>query len=195
MVDFAGGHPSTEQAAAVIEALDAELGRGAGGEIELHPGVQYRHILVAPADWADADCTPPHDLSDKPAVWPTGPAAAKLRAVMDASRDIVPRLRAGRQPGLALGPGLPAADAELQRRGPAARPALVTAVDLIRGLGVLTDIDVESRSRAPPAGSTPNYEGKRDAALRRAGGRAPTCSSSTSRPPTRPATPATSRRR
>ena len=59
----------------MIEALDAELGRGAGGEIEFHPGVQYRHILVAPADWADADCTPPHDLTDQPAVWPTGPAA------------------------------------------------------------------------------------------------------------------------
>src|SRR5687768_15179009 len=45
MVDFAGGHPSSEDAAVVIEALDAELGRGAGGEIEFHAGVQYRHIV------------------------------------------------------------------------------------------------------------------------------------------------------
>ena len=66
MVDFAGGHPSTEEATEVLRALDAELGSGAGAEIEFHPGVQYRHILVAPADWADADCAPPHDLSDKP---------------------------------------------------------------------------------------------------------------------------------
>ena len=76
MVDFAGGHPSTEDAAKVIEALDAELG---GDGIEFHPGVEYRHIMVAPADWADADCVPPHDLTDKPAVWPTGPAAAELQ--------------------------------------------------------------------------------------------------------------------
>ena len=68
MVDFAGGHPTTEQASDVIRALDAQLGRGAGADIEFHPGVQYRHILVAPADWADADCAPPHDLSDKPVV-------------------------------------------------------------------------------------------------------------------------------
>lgn len=89
MIDFAGGHPSTEQATEVIRALDAQLGSGVGADIEFHPGVQYRHILVAPADWADASCTPPHDLSDKPAVWPTGPAASKLQAVMDASREIV----------------------------------------------------------------------------------------------------------
>ena len=82
MLDFAGGHPTSEAAAEVIEALDGEL----GGDIAFHPGVQYRHIVVAPQEWADADCTPPHDLSDKPAVWPTGPAAPKLQAVMDASR-------------------------------------------------------------------------------------------------------------
>src|SRR5437667_9192657 len=69
MVDFAGGHPSTEQAAAVIEALDAELGRP--GQLEFHAGVQYRHILVAPEDWIDAECTPPHDLTGQRAVWPT----------------------------------------------------------------------------------------------------------------------------
>src|SRR5688572_32393777 len=56
MVDFAGGHPSSEDAAPVIQALDDALGRGAGGEIEFHPGVQYRHIVVAPESWADASC-------------------------------------------------------------------------------------------------------------------------------------------
>lgn len=86
MVDFAGGHPSTEDAAAVISALQDELGND---EVSFHPGVQYRHIVVAPKGWADADCTPPHDLSDKPVVSPTGTAAPKLQALMDASRDIV----------------------------------------------------------------------------------------------------------
>src|SRR3954462_15622340 len=51
MLDFAGGHPSSEAAARVIEALDAALG---GDGVSFHPGVQYRHILVAPADWSDA---------------------------------------------------------------------------------------------------------------------------------------------
>src|SRR6266480_2921058 len=74
MVDFAGGHPSSEAAAEVIGALQSELGTD---EVVFHPGVQYRHILVAPGDWSDAECVPPHDLSDKPAVWPTGKAAPK----------------------------------------------------------------------------------------------------------------------
>ncbi len=76
MVDFAGGHPATEAAAAVIAALDAELG---GDGVSFHPGVQYRHVMVAPEGWVDAECVPPHDLTDKPVVWPTGPAAPGLR--------------------------------------------------------------------------------------------------------------------
>ena len=82
MVDFAGGHPSSEAAAEVIAALDEELG---DGEVSFHPGVQYRHIVVAPASWADAECTPPHDLTGRPVVRPTGPAAPRVRELMDAS--------------------------------------------------------------------------------------------------------------
>src|SRR3546814_14265714 len=78
MVDFAGGHPSTEDAAAVIAALDEQLGRGAGTEVECHPGVQYRHILVAPASWAAADCVPPPDLPRKPRFWPPGAPAPTI---------------------------------------------------------------------------------------------------------------------
>src|SRR5947209_4563951 len=36
MVDFAGGHPSSEAAAEVVAALEAELG---GEEVSFHPGV------------------------------------------------------------------------------------------------------------------------------------------------------------
>ncbi len=161
MVDFAGGHPSSDAAAEVISALQAELG---GDGVEFHPGVQYRHIVVAPAEWADAECTPPHDLSDKPAVWPTGPAASKLQALMDASREIVPRF------------GLKANQVWLWGQGfqpvmPSFRDAygldagLCTAVDLVRGLGVLTGMDVVEVEGATGWFDT-NYEGKRDAALR-----------------------------
>jgi 2,3-bisphosphoglycerate-independent phosphoglycerate mutase len=160
MVDFAGGHPSTEEAAAVIDRLQAELG---SDEVSFHPGVQYRHIVVAPAEWEDAECTPPHDLTDKPAVWPTGPAASKLQRLMDASRAIVRAspLKAnqiwlwgqGRQPQMTPFRELYGLDA-----------GLCTAVDLVRGLGVLTDIDVVEVEGATGWFDT-NYEGKRDAAL------------------------------
>ena len=160
MVDFAGGHPSTEAAGETIKALDAALG---GDGLEFHPGVQYRHILVAPADWAQAECTPPHDLTGQPAVWPTGAAAPGLRRLMEASRDVL------------AGSGLEANQVWLWGQGFQPRmtsfeeaygldAALVTAVDLVRGLGVLTGIEVVELETATGWYDT-DYEGKRDVAL------------------------------
>ena len=163
MVDFAGGHPSTEAAAAVIAALDAELGSGAGAEVSFHPGVQYRHIAVAPASWGDADCTPPHDLSDKPLVWPTGPAAARLRTLMDASAAVVGRFGTKANQVWLWGQGSQP-QLEPLRDLYGVEGALCTAVDLIRGLGVLTGMAVVEVDGATGWYDT-NYEGKRDAAL------------------------------
>lgn len=162
MVDFAGGHPSSEAAAEVILALQDELG---DDEISFHPGVEYRHILVAPASWADAECVPPHDLSDQPAVWPTGPAAPKLRRVMEASRAIV-----GASP-------LAATQVWLWGQGPQAqlpsftelhgvRATMSSPVDLVRGLGVLAGIepvDVPGMT----AGFDTDYAAQRDDCLAR----------------------------
>ncbi len=164
MVDFAGGHPDTEAAAEVVAALDAELGAGAGAEISFHPGVQYRHVMVAPESWADAVCVPPHDLSDGPAVWPTGPAGERLSEVMRASRDVLARFGAveanqvwlwgqGHQPQLPSFRATHGVDA-----------GMVTAVDLVRGLGVLTGMEVVEVPGATGWYDT-DYEGKRDAAL------------------------------
>lgn len=160
MVDFAGGHPSSEDAAKVVAALQEQLGTD---EIEFHPGVQYRHILVAPTSWADATCTPPHDLSDKPVVLPTGPSARELQELMDASRAVV-------------GPSDLKAN-QIWLWGQGARPALptfkeahgvdaglVTAVDLIRGLGRLTGMRVVEVEGATGWYDT-SYENKRDAAI------------------------------
>jgi len=162
MVDFAGGHPTSEAAAEAVAALDKELG---GDGVEFHAGVQYRHILVTPESWAEADCTPPHDLTGKASVWPTGPAAPRLRELMDASRQVLARFDElaatqvwlwgqGHQPEVPSFTSTYGLDAEL-----------VSAVDLVRGLGVLTGIP-----NVPVEGATgwydTNYEGKRDACLR-----------------------------
>jgi 2,3-bisphosphoglycerate-independent phosphoglycerate mutase len=162
MVDFAGGHPSSEAAAEVIAALEKELG-GAG--VEFHPGVQYRHILVAPEEWADAQCTPPHDLTGKAAVWPTGPAAPRLQELMDASRAVLEQFDGvaansiwlwgqGRQPRI---PSF--ADTYGLQAG------LVSAVDLVRGLGALTGIRIADVPGITGWYDT-DYEAKRDACLR-----------------------------
>lgn len=163
MVDFAGGHPTTEAAAVAIAALDAELGRGAGTDIEFHPGAQYRHCMVAPADWLDAECVPPHDLTDQPAVWPTGPAAPKLQQVMDASREIFERFDLAANQVWLWGQGFqPTLGSFADRFG--LQAGMVTAVDLVRGLGVLTDMAIPTVVGATGWYDT-NYEGKRDAAV------------------------------
>ena len=84
MVDFSAHHIATELSKPIIEAVDAELGAGRDG-LWFHPGVMYRHVMVAPAELGKAECVPPHDLTGKPAVWPDGPAAAELRRIMEAS--------------------------------------------------------------------------------------------------------------
>jgi 2,3-bisphosphoglycerate-independent phosphoglycerate mutase len=160
MVDFAGGHPSSAEAAEVIKALDAELG---GGDVEFHAGVQYRHIMVAPGAWNEARCAPPHDLSDKPVVLPTGPAAPELVRLMEASRAIVRRFDLRANQIWLWGQGFqPRMPTFAERYGLEA--GLVTAVDLVRGLGVLTGIEVIDLDSATGWYDT-DYEGKRDCCL------------------------------
>lgn len=159
MLDFAGGHPSSAVAAEIVAALQAEL----GGEVVFHAGVQYRHIMVAPASWAEADCTPPHDLSGLPAVLPRGRAAPELRALMEASREALARFDVEATQVWFWGQGRsPRMPSFAERHGRTA--GLVSAVDLVRGLGVLTGMDVVTVPGATAWYDT-NYEGKRDAAL------------------------------
>ncbi|MYL08978.1 MAG: phosphoglycerate mutase [Acidimicrobiia bacterium] len=159
MADFSGGHPDSALAAEVIAALDAEL----GGEVSFHAGVQYRHTMIAPAEWADAVCTPPHELSDLPVVGPQGPAGPKLAALEEASRSVVPRfgLKANRiwLWGQGFQPEMPSF-----REMHGVKAGMVSAVDLVRGIGALTGMTVANVPGATAWYDT-NYEGKRDAAL------------------------------
>jgi len=144
MVDFAAGHPTNAQSHAIVAELDRSLGRGRDG-VRFHPGVEYRHLCVVPRAWADAQCVPPHDLTGKAAVFPTGAAAPKLRALMDASRAVVrdAAARVGSQAtqiwlwGQGARPALPSFESTYGVRG-----RMSSAVDLVQGLGVLTGIDV-----------------------------------------------------
>ena len=159
MTDFAGGHPSSEDAAPVIAALEAEL----GGEVSFHPGVQYRHILLAPAAWADATCTPPHDLTGRLAVWPEGPAAAELQKLMDASRAVVGRFALDANQIWLWGQGR-ATDLPTFADMYGVDAALCSAVDLVRGLGVLAGIEVVDVA-GMTAGYDTDYAAQRDACV------------------------------
>jgi 2,3-bisphosphoglycerate-independent phosphoglycerate mutase len=166
MVDFAAGHVTSEQARHIVAALDAQLGGGRDG-IRFHPGVEYRHLCVVPTALGDAECVPPHDLTGRPAVWPTGPAAEKLVTLMEASRPVV--AAAAAEVGSVAtqiwlwGQGTrPRIPAFAQRYGVEGR--LSSAVDLVRGLGVLSGIEVVDVPGAT-AGFDNDYGAQRDAAL------------------------------
>lgn len=159
MADFAGGHPDSDRAAEVVAALDAEL----GGEVSFHSGVQYRHTMIAPAEWADSVCTPPHEISDQPVVGPQGPAGPKLAALEEASRSVLARFDVAATQIWLWGQGFqPVMPSFREVHGVEA--GLVSAVDLVRGIGVLTDMTVTDVPGATAWYDT-NYEGKRDAAL------------------------------
>src|SRR5262249_13174145 len=120
------------------------------------------------ADWVDADCTPPHDLSGRAAQFPQGPAAPKLRRLMDASRAVV--ADAAKSVGSSA--------TQIWLWGQGAKPTLPSfrdtygvtarrssAVDLVQGLGVLTGIEVVDVPGAT-AGFDNDYVAQRDACLR-----------------------------
>jgi len=166
MVDFAAGHPTDAQSHPIVAALDAELGGGRDG-VRFHAGVEYRHLCVVPSDWADAECVPPHDLTGQAVVWPTGPAAAKVRALMDASRPVVAVAAAAVDCtatqiwlwGQGRRPALPSFSDHYGISG-----RLSSAVDLVRGLGVLIGLDVVDVPGAT-AGFDNDYAAQRDACL------------------------------
>src|SRR6478735_7192131 len=166
MVDFAAGHITSEQSHPIVAALDADLGGGRNG-VHFHPGVEYRHLCVAPADWADAECVPPHDLTGQHAVLPVGPAAGKLVQLMDASRPVVHQAAAAVDSvatqiwlwGQGVAPVMPQFADRFGIEG-----RLSSAVDLVRGLGVLTGIDVVDVAGAT-AGFDNDYTAQLDACL------------------------------
>jgi len=155
MRDFTAGHISSEDGAPLIRALQHELGGKelAGGTIEFHPGVQYRNILVwrghSPASLLEGTKTQaPHDIPDKPVAdyLPQGSGAEMLNALMEASKPILAahsvnqrRIAEGKKPATQIwlwGQG------KAPRMAPftevyGGRGAIISAVDLVRGVGVL----------------------------------------------------------
>jgi 2,3-bisphosphoglycerate-independent phosphoglycerate mutase len=154
MRDFTAGHIGSDEGRALIGAVQEALGGPVrGGRLEFHPGVSYRNILLyragGPAPFsAETKTQPPHDIPDRPVAdhLPRGPGADLLCDLMRRSRDVLaehPFNRARREQGKR-----PATQLWLwgQGRAPRLRPfaevhgrrgAIISAVDLVRGVGVL----------------------------------------------------------
>jgi 2,3-bisphosphoglycerate-independent phosphoglycerate mutase len=169
MRDFTAGHISNPEGRALIAAVQQALGGpvrvrdlpDTTATLEFHAGVSYRNILVyrssGPAPFSTLTKTqPPHDIPDHPiaAHLAHGPGSPLLRNLMQRSRDVLanhPVNQARRDRG-----ERPATQIWLwgQGRAPHLRPfsevygprgAIISAVDLVRGVGILlgwTRIDV-----------------------------------------------------
>ena len=162
MVDYAGGNPDSGAAAEVIAELDRQLGDPDRG-VSFLAGVSFRNAMIAPAEYADAECVPPHDLSGDPVVLPSGPAGGILSEMMVASEEILAASDLQATGIWLWGQGTqPRVPSFSETHGVSA--GLVTAVDLVRGIGRLAGMEVCDIPGATGWYDT-DYEGKRDVAL------------------------------
>lgn len=169
MLDYSSGHITTEVSRPLVEDLQAELG---DETFQFHPGVQYRHLLVhkggALEDEAKLRINPPHDITDKP-------IRADMREFSRCARmwDLLflaeERLRytAKGTKARSIWPwgqgrplSLPNFKSAFGRTG-----AVISAVDLVRGLGRAAGMEVIEVPGATGLIDT-NYEGKVEAALK-----------------------------
>ncbi|MDH4099408.1 MAG: cofactor-independent phosphoglycerate mutase [Nitrospirota bacterium] len=173
MDDFSGGHISTEEARELILAVDKELG---SESVRFHPGVSYRHLMVWKNGLELAKCTPPHDISGK-AIGdhlPGGEGMAMLRDLMTRSIAVLgnhevnkKRIAKGKKPanciwlwGQGRKPSMPTYKEKYGLSG-----AVISAVDLTKGLGIYAGFEVLNVPGATGYIDT-NYSGKAEYALK-----------------------------
>jgi 2,3-bisphosphoglycerate-independent phosphoglycerate mutase len=153
MWSYSSGHIDTDEARALIAALNEKLGND---KIHFYPGVRYRHIckIKGHDDTLLANCTPPHDIPDKPVTdfLPKGPGSEFLRDLMERSKAVlkehpvnIKRQARGDIPATMIwlfwGSGrIPEMPPFQQVYGLSA--AMTSGVDLLRGIARMADMAV-----------------------------------------------------
>jgi len=146
MLDYSAGHIPSEISGPIIESLQNELGND---EFTFYPGVQYRHLLVQKngylAGAAKINVRPPHDILDReidqdleefrsyPGLWD----------LVKRSEQILSRLK-GESKADSIWPwgqGLPLTLPCFRDRF-GLKGAVISAVDLIKGLGKAAGLEV-----------------------------------------------------
>lgn len=172
MEDFSAGHISTEEARELVTTLQHELG---SAEFEFHPGVGYRHLMVWRGGKDGMKSTPPHDITGKAVLehLPKGDGADTLINIMNSCQMVLhdhPVNRKRKEVDL-----LPANSVWLWGHGKTPKiatyrekfglsGAVISAVDLIKGIGVCAGLEIINVEGATGYIDT-NYLGKAQAAL------------------------------
>jgi 2,3-bisphosphoglycerate-independent phosphoglycerate mutase len=170
--DYSGGHIETKDSGELIRDLKANLD---GDSVSFHHGVSFRNLLVVRGDFSGIVTPAPHDHLNEP--WekylPSGPGQEQLRDLFSRARKILEnhpmnerRKREGHAPANAIWPwsggGRPKMDTYLDKFGLTGN--VISAVDLVQGLGVLAGLTPIKVPGATGMVDT-NYEGKVAAAI------------------------------
>ena len=173
MIDYSAGEITTAEAKVLIDYLAEKLN---GDGYSLYSGVSYRHCLVKENGRIAGDLTPPHDITGKAVKGhlPESAEGKKYLALMKKSYELLKdhpvnlqRIKEGKNPATSLWfwgegtkPDLPDFKEKFGIQG-----AMISAVDLLKGIGKLSGmrvIEVE--------GATGNYDtnfiGKAEACLK-----------------------------
>jgi len=178
--NHSAGHISTPEAAELIQFLNSKLGNDT---FSFYPGVSYRHLLKMKGGDKRLRCTPPHDIPEQPfrphLIQPDNeearPTAEALNKLIFASQEILAdhpinkkRVEEGKAPANSIWPWSPGFRPKmrpLSEMFPIRSGAVISAVDLIRGIGVYAGLEVIMVEGATGLYDT-NYEGKVQAALK-----------------------------
>jgi 2,3-bisphosphoglycerate-independent phosphoglycerate mutase len=172
MGDFTAGHISSAEARCLISDIEKELGSEA---FLFYPGVGYRHLMVWKGGLPDLVTTPPHDITGKGIgdYLPQGPGSEKLRILMRRSWELLAehpvnreRVARGLRPATSIwlwgqgrAPRMRKITERFQIRG-----GVISAVDLLNGIGVYAGLEVLTVAGATGYTDT-NYRGKAEKAL------------------------------
>lgn len=182
LVDYSAGHITSEEANELIKCIKDHIEKQ--NEIDFYAGVSYRHLLVL-RDCSEADdilCTPPHDavgakvseILPKAKRHSAKNTTTLLREMILDSKNFLEkqpvnakRTALGKNPGNMIWPwgqGKRMSIPTLEKRF-GVRGAVISAVDLIKGIGVCAGMNIISVPGATGYYDT-NYEGKADGALK-----------------------------
>lgn len=175
-----GGHLTTEQSDALIKLLNVSLGNDG---IRFITGIQYRHLLVIRNGNKHIVCAPPHDHPGEPwqslmvkpePGWENKHDGARMTAQETAdlindlilkSQEILPHTDKGTLSIWPWGGGYRPDMKKLADIYPQIKSgAVISAVDLIRGIGHYAGLEIIKVEGATGLADT-NYEGKAQAAL------------------------------
>jgi 2,3-bisphosphoglycerate-independent phosphoglycerate mutase len=177
--NHSSGHITTEEADELIQFLNEQLG---SDRVQFHTGVSYRHLLVIKDADKRLDCTPPHDVPLQPfhplmvkaEVSDAQETADLLNELILKSQQILAdhpinrkRMAEGKDPANSIwpwSPGYRPAMQTMQEMYGFKQGSVISAVDLIRGIGVYAGLKVIEVEGATGLYDT-NYEGKAQAAL------------------------------